>query len=214
MENQQQRVTVGTVLTAAFLIFLSEALLTLALAPYIAAVSVTAVTRIVQTGMLLLVVTFGSGSIRACGLSPADFPGGVTTGVLWSCLFGAAVLGCAAVLFLAGSDPLQWIETTLPENRGRLLVFLVTGGLVSPVSEELFFRGILYTYLRKFGIVTALSVSTLLFAASHFPDSPYPFFQLIGGAVFALSFEKAKSLAAPIIIHMAGNLAIFSLNLV
>jgi hypothetical protein len=38
-----------------------------------------------------------------------------------------------------------------------------------------------------------------------------PIPQIVGGLLFALSYEVEKNLMVPIIIHMSGNLAIFSL---
>ena len=46
---------------------------------------------------------------------------------------------------------------------------------------------------------------------AHLPGLPVT--QAIGAVVFALAYERAGSLAAPIAIHVLGNCAIFALSL-
>jgi membrane protease YdiL (CAAX protease family) len=53
--------------------------------------------------------------------------------------------------------------------------------------------------------------STAVFAAFHLPGIPVT--QIVGGIVFAVAYHTGKSLMVPIVIHVLGNLAIFSLSL-
>jgi hypothetical protein len=94
-----------------------------------------------------------------------------------------------------------------------MILFFLTGVLVSPAAEEIFFRGILYGYFRRWGAAPALALSTLAFVAAHFPGRGIPLTQAVGGLVFAVSYEKEKNLLVPFIVHSLGNLAIFSLSL-
>ncbi|MEJ2731154.1 MAG: CPBP family glutamic-type intramembrane protease, partial [Deltaproteobacteria bacterium] len=59
------------------------------------------------------------------------------------------------------------------------------------------------------------SLSTLLFILPHSHSSglALPITQLIGGILFAISYEIEKNLLVPITIHSLGNLAIFILPL-
>jgi hypothetical protein len=61
--------------------------------------------------------------------------------------------------------------------------------------------------------VPALLVSTLLFVFSHPLTGGLPFPQLVGSIVFCLAYERSGSLLAPLMIHMLGNTAIFSVSL-
>jgi membrane protease YdiL (CAAX protease family) len=88
------------------------------------------------------------------------------------------------------------------------------GGIISPVVEEIFFRGILFGFFRRWGATTAVVLSTILFVLPHLKRGAIPVTQMVGGVVFAAAYEKEKSLAAPIIIHSLGNLSIFSLSLI
>ena len=85
------------------------------------------------------------------------------------------------------------------------------GGIVAPVTEEIVFRGVIFGYLRRWGLPAAVLVSTALFAALHLPAVPAT--QIVGGMVFAVAYHTGKSLMVPIVIHVLGNLAIFSLSL-
>ena len=92
---------------------------------------------------------------------------------------------------------------------------VVAGVLVGPFMEELFFRGFLYGSLRsRFGVALSVMLVTALFAAAHLPYGQVPLVQVVGGIFFALAFEFSSSLLAPIMVHMAGNLAIFLLPMV
>ncbi len=82
--------------------------------------------------------------------------------------------------------------------------FLVVGFL-GPLTEEFFFRGYLYLYLRKKkGFLIALIVSSLLFSLLHLSFLffiPFLFF----GILSALMLEKRGSLDASLIFHILNN---------
>jgi membrane protease YdiL (CAAX protease family) len=80
------------------------------------------------------------------------------------------------------------------------------------VAEEVFFRGILYGFLKRWGKWTAVVLSSLIFVLFHRFDG-FPLPQAVGGVVFALAYDAGQSLLAPITIHVLGNLALFSLSL-
>jgi len=106
------------------------------------------------------------------------------------------------------------ILSHLPKKANEIALFFIVGGIVGPITEELFFRGILYGFFRKWGILIALVISTTVFVFAHpfFPKIPVT--QLVGGIVFALAYEIEKNLTVPIVIHVLGNMAIFTLSLV
>ena len=94
-----------------------------------------------------------------------------------------------------------------------IVLFFVVGVLVAPMAEEVFFRGILYGFFRRWGVSAALVLSTLLFVLPHLGTSGLPITQVIGGVLFAVAYEKEGSLIVPIIIHASGNMAIFTFSL-
>ena len=92
------------------------------------------------------------------------------------------------------------------------LHLLVT--VAGPAAEELFFRGLLYGWLRtKIGVGRGLLFSAVLFALLH--TDPVAFFPILGlGILFGWVYEKTGSLTAPVSIHLlhnAGMMAVASL---
>ncbi len=103
-------------------------------------------------------------------------------------------------------------SSRLPKNSANLLFFFLVGGIVAPVAEEVFFRGILYGFLRRWGIAVALVLSTSAFAITHGLGHGFPLTQVVGGILFAAAYEVEKNLLVPITIHCLGNMAIFALS--
>lgn len=80
-------------------------------------------------------------------------------------------------------------------------VFFVVGSLLGPVVEELFFRGLIYGYLRFWGAGWALLSSTASLVAAHsFSEDPVT--RIIEGLTFAVAYEIEKNLMAPIVVHV------------
>jgi uncharacterized protein len=79
--------------------------------------------------------------------------------------------------------------------------------LVAPLSEELFFRGMLFGGLRtRLSTVTAALVSGIVFGALHAPTGITAVPPLIAfGFVLALLYERSGSLGPPIILHVINN---------
>jgi len=148
----------------------------------------------------------------AIGLAPVQMLAGFQKGLAWSACFAATAGILAAVLYVAGADPIVFITAPLPVAQSeQSAVFFMVGGVIGPVAEEIFFRGILYGFFRRWGIFAAVLLSTLLFVLPHLGGGAIPLTQLVGGIVFGITYEKEKSLITPITIHCLGNLVIFSL---
>lgn len=79
-------------------------------------------------------------------------------------------------------------------------------GLVIPIVEEIFFRGVVYRWLRdKWGVAVSIVVSGLIFGIAHLePATVIPV--IVMGFVLAWTYEKSNSLWPPILIHMLNNL--------
>ncbi len=173
----------------------------------------TALMRTLEIICLLTVLSFTPRGLSRAGISVATLPLGLRTGVVWSLVFAMVVAVSGGILLVNQINLLGLIASPLPVKGSALGLFLVTGVLIAPVAEEILFRGVLYAQLRELNRPVALILSTLIFAGFHYRGSGLPLFQVVGGVVFALSFEHSKSLGAPIIIHALGNLALFSISL-
>jgi hypothetical protein len=83
----------------------------------------------------------------------------------------------------------------------------VFGGVVVPFAEELFFRGVLYLWLRqRFGVWAGLLISSILFGILHGEISVGVAAAALG-MVLAWTYEKSGSLWTPVIIHILNNAA-------
>ena len=125
---------------------------------------------------------------------------------------GGGVAVIAGLMYLAGNDPFSLIGSA--SYSGNPFLFLFTACFLSPIAEELFFRGFCYSYLRRFTRIPAIVLSSFLFAFCHLSSGSLPIIPFLGGLVFAAAFEYSKSLAAPLMIHILGNTAILILQYV
>jgi membrane protease YdiL (CAAX protease family) len=162
--------------------------------------------------IILIVVTWGKG-LSSIGLARSEMVSGLEKGLLWSVGFAVITSIASAGLLILGINPLTLIKTPLPKQATELALLFIVGGIVGPVAEELFFRGVLYGFLRRWGVIVALILSTLIFVLCHPIGHRIPVTHLVGGFLFALAYEIGDSLMVPITVHTLGNLAIFALSL-
>lgn len=173
--------------------------------------SLLGVARTVEAVLVLLVFSQQVNGMATIGLSSGTLGEGLLRGMIWSAGFGIAVFAGFAILFYIGIDPFTLIGMRLPAERLSLICFILAGGFISPVAEEVFFRGVVFGFFRRWGFWPALIVSTAGFIAAHLYGNRIPVTQAVGGIVFGVAYEKTGSLAVPITIHVLGNLAIFTL---
>ena len=172
---------------------------------------ITGCTRLLEIAAMSAILIYGNGGWIAIGLSKATAFRGLQRGLYWSIGFGLLALGAGLVLRFLSINPLDFFGPAPPTEPFQIFLLFLVGGLVGPVAEEFFFRGILYGYFRRWGFIPALLLSTLLFVLMH-PVKPLALIQTAGGIVFALAYEREKNLLVPIIIHVLGNGAIFTLT--
>ena len=167
-----------------------------------------------RTAQMLVVMTLAviqGGDLQALGLDRRTLLGGFRKGLVWSAGFAAAAGLLFMGLFIIGQDPFMLVRSPLPEGTYQRGLFFFVGGIVAPVAEEIVFRGLIFGYLRRWGVPAAVLISTALFSALHLPAVPIT--QIVGGLVFAVAYHTGRSLMVPIVIHVLGNLAIFTLSL-
>jgi membrane protease YdiL (CAAX protease family) len=97
------------------------------------------------------------------------------------------------------------------------LIYLLITGILSPLCEEIFFRGYCYGYTRQhLGILFSMLINIAIFAILH----PIPAFipsLIFASVVFCYSFEWTHSVLYPFIIHATYNciniLQYFNINI-
>ena len=212
---EAEKITLKTLAAAIAVILISEALIR----PALTAVSVSplpglGITRIVEIILLIFITLRFEKTTANLGLVPAELSAGIQKGLVWSACFGFAAIVLMGVLYLVGINALRLLETPLPDSVVSIFFYLLIGGGIGPLAEEIFFRGIVYGYLRRWGVFVAVAVSTLLFVLPHLTGGNLPITQLVGGILFALAYEKEDNLMVPITAHCLGNLAIFGIALI
>jgi membrane protease YdiL (CAAX protease family) len=171
----------------------------------------TGLARLLDIAWLALVVSACPRGWARMGLGRGNWGPGLQRGLIWSAGFGLLAAVGWTGLHLAGMDPFRVIlPSPVARQAPPALLFLV-GGLIGPVAEEIYFRGLVYGSLRRWGFWPALALSTLMFTLLHAGAPGVPITQIVGGLVFAVAYEIEKTLLVPIAVHVLGNLAIFSL---
>jgi membrane protease YdiL (CAAX protease family) len=168
--------------------------------------------RLLQVISIVGIVQIWEKGTTSVGLNPMGILSGIKKGIIWSTVFGGATFTVFTLFFLIGLDPIRHIKINPPGKFTEIFLFFLVGGILGPIAEEVFFRGILYSFFRRWGIGMAVASSTLIFSGLHLAFSGVSFSQLFGGVLFAIAYEVEKNLMVPIVIHMLGNLTILAIS--
>ena len=86
-----------------------------------------------------------------------------------------------------------------------LTVLLLAVAVVAPMAEELFFRGLLYGWLRsRLAVLPATVLGAVLFALAHGQIGLLPPL-LVAGAGLCVLYERSRTLWVPVAAHAAIN---------
>lgn len=128
--------------------------------------------------------------------------------LLWS----AAVLALGTVmLFLmtllgGGYENSKTESLQTHANILGILIAIAVGGIISPIYEEILYRGFLYRWFRtRFGAGWALFLSSSLFTIAHIPTYNTLPLNFASGLIFAWTYEKTGSVVPGIIVHALTN---------
>lgn len=118
-----------------------------------------------------------------------------------------AVLGLNLLMnligMLANSDAYQQVAAS--QYSAGIAVGLICYGLISPLVEEMLFRGIVYGYLRRFtGIKMAIPISAFLFGAYHM-NGIQGIYGFLMGCLIAFGYEYFGDYKVAVGIHMTAN---------
>jgi len=174
-----------------------------------------------QSPFYMILVVLGVGTLMILNGQTADEQFGLTRMpffkvALWS------LLVCGAVIFVETplSDGVEWIMNAIhvphPEQQsvetfrglsepGPIFGFMFQAVLLSPLIEEIFFRGFLLTFLKRYmSALGAILLSAGVFAFAHANlDSAIPLWFL--GIVLGVAYQHTGSLLLPIGIHACWN---------
>ncbi len=160
----------------------------------------TLAARLVETAFIFIF------AFRLCGILAASLKKELAIGLVSAAVFGAAVLAIDLISRFFMEKGLGGILLT-KQHIDQWFEFFITGCLVGPFVEELFFRGLLYAWMRqRLGASVCVILTSLLFASMHGSISVV---QLTGGILFALMYEWRKNIWAPFIVHALANIGIW-----
>ncbi|WP_430487348.1 CPBP family intramembrane glutamic endopeptidase [Priestia flexa] len=87
----------------------------------------------------------------------------------------------------------------------NFMIGFISASIVSPVYEEIFYRGFLYRWFRRWGIFNATLISSLLFTLAHLPTYNTLLVNFISGIILCWAYEKTGSVVPGMIIHGVFN---------
>jgi membrane protease YdiL (CAAX protease family) len=160
----------------------------------------TLLARFVELAVILVF------SYRLCGLITASISREIAIGLVAAAAFGTSVLGIDLVsrIFME-KGLLSLLLSRQPLEHWVTFIFI--GCLLGPFVEELFFRGLLYAWMRqRLGAYMCIILTSLLFAGLHGNISVI---QLTGGILFASIYEWRRNIWAPFVVHTLANIGIW-----
>lgn len=91
-------------------------------------------------------------------------------------------------------------------NWFTILIGIISAGIISPIYEEIFYRGFIYRWIRvRLGVKWGILLSSLIFTIAHFPTLNAMPVNFITGVMFAWAYEKTGSVIPAMIIHGVFN---------
>jgi phosphoglycolate phosphatase len=125
-----------------------------------------------------------------------------------------SVLGLNLLLELTGITDSSGAYQAVLESQysAPFLLGLIVYGVISPIAEELMFRGIIHNYLRRImNLKLALLISSALFGIYHmnYVQGMYGFLM---GCLIAYAYEYFGDFKIAAVVHAAANLLVYCLT--
>ncbi|WP_420812635.1 CPBP family intramembrane glutamic endopeptidase [Planococcus versutus] len=78
----------------------------------------------------------------------------------------------------------------------------VSAAIISPIYEEIFYRGFLYRFFSsRYGVLSGMIISSLIFTVVHIPTFNTLPVNFVSGLVFSWVYQKTGSIIPSILIH-------------
>jgi membrane protease YdiL (CAAX protease family) len=122
-------------------------------------------------------------------------------------LIGTSVIIVILMELLGGTSENTKTQS-LQSNMGILtfLIAFVSAAIISPIYEEIFYRGFLYRWFRvKWGVPTGILLSSSVFMLVHIPTYNTLPVNFLTGVIFSWTYEKTGSIYPGMIIHGVFN---------
>ena len=105
-----------------------------------------------------------------------------------------------------------YTQVASQQYSAHFIVGILVFGVISPVAEELLFRGVIYGYLRRFmDLKLAIALSALIFGVYHmnYVQGVYGF---LIGCLMAYAYEYFGEFKMAVFVHVASNVIAYCLS--
>jgi len=152
------------------------------------------------------------GNLSSLGIAAKGFYKNILSGII-AYIFILPILIAVLILsmlFLNAvgyeAPPQPVFDIFFEERRGNVVLFLtIFVSILGPIIEEIFFRGFLYSAVRKrFGIIVGVLLSSALFSMLHTNIASFLPIMVLG-ILMAFLYETTNSLITPIAVHILHN---------
>ena len=132
-------------------------------------------------------------------------PGETAAGVILLMASGDLLENLIDALRLYERFPLYTTTAVRTFQNQNLLLLVLTTVILSPLAEEMIFRGMTYRRIRQYaGNRPAVLISSLLFGLYHMNMIQF-LFAFAVGILLARLYERTKTLIVPVVCHAAVN---------
>lgn len=110
----------------------------------------------------------------------------------------------------------QWKDLfpILPKTNLEYTLLFIMLCILTPIREELFFRGVVFNGLKtKYNVFASVIVSSLFFAFLHTPNLVVFFMTFFTGILLAIVYQRFKNIWYGVVVHFYINLLPFLLLL-
>ncbi|SEM98234.1 hypothetical protein SAMN04487786_2958 [Paenisporosarcina quisquiliarum] len=124
--------------------------------------------------------------------------------ITWTVFLIGTSLIIVILMELLGGTSENTKTQSLQSNMGILsfLIAFVSAAVISPIYEEIFYRGFLYRWFRvKWGVATGILLSSSVFMLVHIPTYNTLPVNFLTGVIFSWTYEKTGSIYPGMIIH-------------
>ena len=108
--------------------------------------------------------------------------------------------------FESATEQKEQLGSLRLQNSIQSIIYVLSVAIITPVKEEILFRGILYRFLEKrYNFLVSIIISSFIFGILH---GGLLITATIMGMVFAMLYKKTQSIIPSIILHIVWNLLV------
>lgn len=133
--------------------------------------------------------------------------------VLMAALALTSALGINILFSVTGFTKISEAYTRTAANQFQVpfALGLIVFGLISPLAEEVLFRGIIFNRMKKYyPLLPAILLSSFLFAIFH-RNIVQGTYAMIMGLLMAFVYYRSKAFLAPVLFHSVANISVYTL---